>query len=183
MAVLIAAVALVGVLCVLDLLLTVGVIRRLREHTELLSVLHTAVPAPVGVGVGEEIGEFTASTVDGETLRRDLLAGETLIGFFSLDCPACKEKLPSFLKLAQEMPGGRDQVLAAVVGEDDRAAEMAASLNGAARVVVEGYGGGLQKAFQVRGYPAVLKIGADGDGRVVITDIRGELNRPDVVAV
>ena len=37
MPIVIAAVTIVGVLCVLDLLLTFGVIRRLREHTAMLA--------------------------------------------------------------------------------------------------------------------------------------------------
>ena len=39
MAILVAAIGLVGLLCLADLLLTFGVIRRLREHTEQLAGL------------------------------------------------------------------------------------------------------------------------------------------------
>ncbi|WFB10373.1 TlpA family protein disulfide reductase [Streptomyces sp. LX-29] len=177
---LIAAVILVGVLCVLDLILTLGVVRRLREHTELLANANSGLPA--GIAVGEEIGDFTAATVDGETLRRADLDGETVVAFFSPTCQPCRRKMPKFVEFAKAMPGGRDRVLAAVIGDPDEAAEFAAQLGPVARVVVEGDDSGLVEAFRTSAFPTLLRVSPDEAGRLVVkaTDVR--LDRPALVA-
>ncbi|MFI6599468.1 hypothetical protein ACIBHX_24715, partial [Nonomuraea sp. NPDC050536] len=80
MAYLIAVVVLVGVLCLLDLVLTLGVVRRLREHTKLVDALYEMVAtmgAPAGPAVGEVVGEFDVTTVDGSRVSRELLADQT----------------------------------------------------------------------------------------------------------
>lgn len=38
--------------------------------------------------------------MDGLPVSRDLLTDETLVGFFSPGCPACKEQLPKFVEFA-----------------------------------------------------------------------------------
>lgn len=174
---LIAAVVLVGLLCTLDLILTLGVIRRLREHTELLSQrpeggLRPALP------VGGEVGEFTTSTVDGETLTRDALREETVVAFFSPGCQPCEEKLPRFVEYARAVPGGRLRVLAAVVGDAGEAGALVAELSPVARVVVEEHDGALSAAFQAKMYPTVLLVAPDGSGRPVVIDDQVKLDRP-----
>jgi hypothetical protein len=64
----IAAVIVVGVLCVLDLLLTFGVIRRLKEHTAMLAERGSGSLAPpvIGLAEGERPGAFSATTADGQ---------------------------------------------------------------------------------------------------------------------
>ena len=64
MTVLVAAVALVGVLCLLDLLLTFGVIRRLREHAELITLGGVPDIPVLGVAVGEQPAPFSATTTE-----------------------------------------------------------------------------------------------------------------------
>jgi len=80
----ITAVLLVGALCALNLVLTLGVIKRLREHTDLLAA---GSNAPT-IGIGQEVGEFSARTVDGETVSPDLLSGETVVAFLLPELPA-----------------------------------------------------------------------------------------------
>src|SRR5690606_37070056 len=64
-ALLTAAVLLVGALCVLNLVLTVGVIRRLREHTELIQNMpRMQPPEQIMLPAGETVGPFTAVTED-----------------------------------------------------------------------------------------------------------------------
>jgi hypothetical protein len=175
------ATVLVGLLCVLDLVLTLGVIRRLREHTELLSKQNTNDFRP-NLTVGGEVGEFVTSTVDGERLTRHALLGgapdQTLVGFFSPSCRPCEEKLPKFVDFARAMPGGRSRVLAVVVGEPDESATLVAELGEVARVVLEGYDGPLGSAFRVKGYPAALLVAPDRDGRAVVVDDGVALDRP-----
>ncbi|MFE7571789.1 TlpA disulfide reductase family protein [Streptomyces sp. NPDC057539] len=175
---LIAAVVFVGLLCTLDLILTLGVIKRLREHTELISNLN----GRASLGIGEEVGAFEAATVDGAPMTRELLTRETLVGFFSPSCAPCREELPKFVNHARAMPDGRNQVMAVVVGDADRAAAMVAELRPVARVVVEEHNDGpLASAFQVIAFPTVLTVADGGDGTPVITQDRVKLG-PAVVA-
>lgn len=166
MAYLTAAVVLVGLLCLLDLVLTLGVIRRLREHTSLLEQrpgLSDAFPEPLGVPVGETVGAFEATTPGGEQVSRDLLAGRTLVGFFAPGCGPCAEQLPAFIERARSMPGGRGEALAVVVGDEsagDPAYEQ--RLAPVAQVVVEGAAGPLQQAFGVRAYPSLFLVETGG---------------------
>ncbi|MEV4868065.1 TlpA disulfide reductase family protein [Streptomyces syringium] len=184
MPVMIAAVVLVGALCTLDLILTLGVIKRLREHTALLSEVSGNLPGrPPVLAVGAEIGEFTAVTVDGEVLTRASLAGDTLVAFFSPNCEPCQEMLPKFVAHARAAGGGRDRVLAVVVGATDRAAGQVAELSPVARVVVEGSDTALTSAFEIKGFPALFTVAPNGDGRPVIADNRVQLlDTPTVVA-
>jgi thiol-disulfide isomerase/thioredoxin len=159
MSYLIATVVVMGVLCVLNLLLTYGVIRRLREHTELLAQRPADLPDIVA-GAGSTVGRYTATTVDGDALVADDLATGTLVGFFSPGCGACVEQLPRFVDAAAAHPGGQDRVLAVVVGGEEDVAEQVAALSPKARVVVAEHGSEIEKAFGVTGYPGYALIGA-----------------------
>lgn len=163
-----AAVVVVGLLCLLDLVLTLGVIRRLREHTDLLDRSMAGMSPPVGVPVGETVAEFAATTIEGEPVSRELLAGRTLVGFFSPGCQPCEEQMPGFIEYARSNPGGTPHVLAVVaaVATDDVATdkEYVQRLAPVARVVVEEPAGPVQAAFQVTGYPAIYLV---DDGGVV----------------
>ncbi|GAA2317054.1 hypothetical protein SVIO_070720 [Streptomyces violaceusniger] len=173
-----AVVVFVGALCALDLILTLGVIKRLREQTTLLAKMSGPPPA---ISIGEEIGEFEATTVDGEPVSRELLTGETLVAFFSPTCGPCKEKLPAFVDHVRALPAGGTQALAVVVGEADDAAAFLAELSPVARVVLEGVGGPLGKAFQASAYPTLLRVAPGEDGRVVVTANQVALDRPTAV--
>lgn len=179
--VLIAVVVLVGVVCLLDLVLTIGVIRRLREHTLLLSSPRGFGNMPALAEVGQEIAEFETTTADGQSIDRSQLSGETLVGFFTPRCQPCKEKLPDFVEFARSMPGGRERSFAAVVGDGDEAAEMVAALRPVAQVSVEGQGGPMTTAFQVKAFPTVVKVAPDGEGRVVVVNNEVPLDRPGVL--
>ncbi|BDM74623.1 hypothetical protein HEK616_81100 (plasmid) [Streptomyces nigrescens] len=185
MSFLIAAVVFVGALCTLDLVLTLGVIKRLREHSERLS--GTSGPGgrfdTLDMAVGEEVGEFTTSTVDGERLSRGMLAADTLVAFFAPGCQPCREKMPAFVDHARALPGGRAQVVAVVVGDPAEAAAFVAELSPVARVVVEeGPEDPLSAAFRARSFPTVLRVSPYGDGRVLVTANRIALDRPVTAA-
>jgi hypothetical protein len=78
------------------------------------------------------------------------------------------------------MPGGRRQVLAAVVGTTDTA-PWVAELDPVSRVVVEDNGGPLTKAFEVKGFPTTLMVDRDGVGRLVVTADSIDLGQPAAV--
>jgi hypothetical protein len=161
---LIAAVIIVGVVAGLDLLLTFGVIRRLREHTELIGSGGGRSSAPTMLEPGRSIAPFDATTVDGEAISRDELSGTTLIGVFQVGCQPCTEQLPKFVESAATFPGGRAQVLAVVAAPDSTAAApYVDELTGVATVVQETPGGPLLTALGVTGFPAF----AIADGEMV----------------
>ncbi|MGK5639347.1 hypothetical protein ACSNOK_13710 [Streptomyces sp. URMC 126] len=175
MPVLITVVVLVGMLGVLNLVLTLGIVRRLREHTELLGAVRED---PVRLGPGDEIGEFHTSTELGEPLTRDLLSGPALFGFFSPTCEPCRDRLPRFVEYARREPGGRASVVATVVGDADAAAGFVAELRPVARVVVEESDGAMCGALRIRAFPSVLRAERDAEGRLVVVDDDVELVRP-----
>lgn len=156
---------LVGAVALLNLLLTVGVIRRLRQHTEQLSTAGGfGGPAPaVMLEAGARAEDFAATTTDGEPVSRELLSGQTLVGVFTPGCGACEERLPEFLDRATAFPGGRSQVLAVVAGEAEAVRPYRDKLAPVARVVVEPpMNGTLTTALKVQGFPAFGLIAADG---------------------
>lgn len=175
MSFLIAAMVLTGMLSVLNLVLTVGVVKRLREHT---GILADAANPGTAIGAGEPVGEFATSTVDGESLVKADLVGDTLVAFFSTTCEPCEEKLPKFIDFARTLHGGRDQALAVVVGDPSLASWQIADLALVARVVVEETDGAVSTAFGVRGYPTVLQVGPGRDGQLVVTEDKVRLDTP-----
>lgn len=142
--------------CLLDLVLTLGVIRRLRQHTELISNLSPGGREPLGIlADGESAGPFETVASTGETVSRDRLSGRTLVGAFAPHCSACEEKLPDFLDFAGTFPGGRDQVIAVVAGSEEEAATYRERLEPVARVVVEPPGTGeIGQALALNSFPA-----------------------------
>ncbi|MGY0233972.1 TlpA family protein disulfide reductase [Longispora urticae] len=161
MAFLAAAVILVGVLAALNLFLTFGVIRRLREHTRTLEELAGGGHGDIMLAAGGAIGAFTATTTTGTTVSDTALSGPTLVGFFSPTCEPCKERLPQFVEYTRSFDG---RVLAVAVGPDAEVTDLVASLRQVADVVVETDDGPVNKAFGVSGYPALCLV---EDGVVV----------------
>ncbi|MGN9919536.1 peroxiredoxin family protein [Micromonospora palomenae] len=154
---LIAAVVLVSALGLLNLLLNLAMIRRLREHTELLAK-HAAIAGGGIIQAGQSPGDFLATDSDGREVRRSDLVGEVLVGFFSTNCPACTDALPTFVTWATGLSGGRSKVFAVVNGEEPAAADLAAKLAGAARVIVEHSDSAIITAFQVAAFPSWCRL-------------------------
>jgi redoxin len=156
-----ALVAVVGIVTVLNLLLLFGVIRRLKEHDQAIAQLPrgSAGPAESMRAPGSEIDEFTAVSTDDVPVTKASLTGETMVGFFSVSCAPCVESAPKF---AAHVTGGKDNVLAIVIADDDEdPAAMVGVLGDSARVVVEGYDGPIATAFGVTAFPTYAVI-ADG---------------------
>lgn len=163
------AVAIVGVLCLLDMLLTFGVIRRLREHTELLSRIGNPGLPVLGLAQGAPVGAFTATTMDGEQLNG--ASGFLAAGFFSSSCSVCPERVGPFAAYLRQHQIPRENAIsvAAVTGGSrpaylDELAEVSV-------VCVEsgdgqaGQDGQAAAAFKVQGFPAFCLL--DGAGTVL----------------
>jgi thiol-disulfide isomerase/thioredoxin len=149
------------VLTVLNLVLTIGVIRRLREHNELLSARPAMGPADVMLGVGETPDDFTVLATDGERVSRETLTGEQLVGFFSPGCGPCEELVPRFAERAAAL--GRSHVLAVVAAGPEEADTFLSRLEPVARVVLDRDTDpdSVSRAFKVRGFPAICQLDAD----------------------
>lgn len=168
MPVLVAAVVVVGLLCLANLLFLFGVIRRLREHTELLaqhgvgSATGSVRKLPPGHEVaalpGSVVPAYTTTTVDGEHVAGGGPEAPTLVGVFSPGCSACTEQLPAFLEFAGRHRGGRDRVLAVVSGDPGDRPGYVDQLRPVARLVVGEPATAVTEALQVRGYPAFALI-------------------------
>lgn len=156
---LVTAVVLIALLCLLNLLLTFGVIRKLRAQAA--DKADRAVDGLI-IPAGSAAPAFSAVTTAGERITRERL-GETMLGFFSPDCRACKERLPLFVEQARTAARetGRS-VLAVVHGTEEEARDQVAALTGVAHVVVEPGDGPLGEAFDITGYPVFGLITADG---------------------
>ena len=102
---LVAAVTLVGAICLVDLLLTVGVIRRLRHHADLLSRLPGlgfGLPDGSPLAIGTRPTDFTATTTAGEPVTPASLGDRTVLAFFMSQCQPCSERPGSRVRGAPE---------------------------------------------------------------------------------
>jgi hypothetical protein len=162
MPVVIGAVIVVGAVCVLDLLLTFGVIRRLREHTELLREHQVPSSRPViGLSVGQVPKPFQVVTADGTALSGP--AGLRLAGFFSASCSICPERVAPFIEYVRGNHIARDDVLAVLlVADGNTPPRYLDELAEVARVCVQPDDSWVAMAFSVAGYPAFCLLGDDG---------------------
>lgn len=151
-----AAVVLLAVLGMLNLLLTLAIVRRMRTT-------HQQPPEPLTQG--SAIRPFTTKTIDGRIVsERDLRGGRSLVGYFSPGCPPCEAARPRFVAYAAGLD--RERVLAVIV--DGTADDVADDLAAVARVVVASERDTVVEALSAYGYPAVFLL--DEDGRVLAAD-------------
>jgi hypothetical protein len=156
----IAAVAVVGGLCLLDLLLTFGVIRRLREHTSMLTAAGGPADPPLGLSAGEFPAAFSAVNADGEPVSG--AAGLRLVAFFAAWCSVCPERVPPFMEYLASHHIARDSVLVVVADGDSAPPPYLAELAPVARICVEPGDGEIMRAFKVAGFPAFFLLDANG---------------------
>jgi hypothetical protein len=157
---LLSAVVLAGVVAGLNLVLTLGVIRRLKDHEQCLADAGTgggdapaAVPAP-----GTAVPEFAAVTTGGGRVTNDELGGGAYVGFFSVGCPPCAEQLPEFVRLLRGLNGEPALVVIESRTLEDAAAFLAVA--DGLPVVVD-TGDGLCRRFGVTRFPSMLHL-SDG---------------------
>jgi hypothetical protein len=162
-----AAVIIVGILCLLDMLLTFGVIRRLREHSDLLRTRQFGDEAPViSLSAGQVPAEFAVTADDGAAVTGP--AGLQLAGFFSASCSVCPERVAPFIEYVSANRINRGNVLVTMLTADGAAVPPYLSqLAEVALVTVQPAGNLIAKAFGVAGFPAFCLL--DADGAVVAT--------------
>ncbi|MFC4912495.1 peroxiredoxin family protein [Actinomadura gamaensis] len=153
----VAAVVLFGALSVLNLLLTVGILRRMRADAAAGGPRTNPGPGDLfTLKPGSPVGDFSAVTTDGDPVTRETAAG--VVAFFSANCEGCHVLLPSFVERARTL--GRGNVLAVVGGDEP---DTVAALEPVARVIrAELDGGPVAHAFQNTWTPALYLLGEDG---------------------
>jgi hypothetical protein len=155
---LIAGVVVAIVSTALNLLLTFGVIRRLRVHDTLLAEHGGHAGSEATVPVGSTVPALTATTVDGRAASSVHPDGTQLIGFFSPGCTACEERIPEFLRYHRRSGVAALAIIAGTAGSADHVAR----LSGHVDVVVEDTPGEFGTAFGVTSYPALCLVDPEG---------------------
>jgi hypothetical protein len=162
MPVVIAAIAVAGSLCLLDLLVAFGVIWSRREHSDLPPERQPdAAPPVTGLTAGQRPLPFAVVTVDGMVATAS--AGLRLAAFFSATCTVCPGLVAPFVEYVRANRFDSDDVLVTVLAARD--AVMPAYLGELARVAlvtIQPDGNPVAGAFGVTGYPAFFLLGADG---------------------
>jgi len=155
-----AAVVIVGALCLLDLLLTFGVIRRLREHDQMIVRPPQPAMPTIGLAPSEPVGAFSATTTGGELLSG--ADGLRVAAFFSSSCSVCPERVGPFVDYLTEHLVARDSALSVVVGADGGPPPYLDRLAEVTKVCVEQDDSEITKAFKILGFPAFCLLGTDG---------------------
>ncbi|MBE1491458.1 TlpA family protein disulfide reductase [Plantactinospora soyae] len=170
MRIVVAALVLLTALTLLNLLLTFGVIRRLRQ-----SPMAAGGP-PHTLAVGAPVPEFTAPDAEGGTVTAAALRdGGGLVMFLAPDCSGCQEQLPAVREKLAEAADGALRIVVVLTrlrpsAEPDATAVAAleAALGIAPEQVIlvrEELDGPVQSAFRVAAFPAFYLF--DDTGRVV----------------
>ncbi|MER6308679.1 hypothetical protein [Streptomyces sp. NPDC001657] len=164
---LVAAVVLIGALCLLDLLLTVGLVRRLRAQQaprpSADGFAHAGMLPPGGI-----VGAFDTRTVDGRPLHRRDLGTGTVVVFLSPGCPPCHQLVPRVAAALGAAPA--NEAVAVVAGGmegDPDTEQLLKELGPVARVVLEPGTGPMTEAFAARAFPVMCRVRAVGDELVV----------------
>jgi hypothetical protein len=154
------AVVVVGALCLVDLLLTFGVVRRLREHAALLAGIQSSAVPGSGLSDGDKPEPFTATDAEGIAVHGP--AGLGVVAFFSTTCPVCPLRAPAFVEYVRAHHPARDPVLAVITGDAGASVPYLADLMKVARVCFEPAGGPVSQGFALKAVPAFFVLDEDG---------------------
>lgn len=158
---LVATVALLGVLVVANMLLTWGMMRRLKALQEQVTAM-SAPPPDNGLHPGDEAPDFSALTPAGDTVTRDdVVRGETVLVFMSPHCEACETHLPTVRQLGREATG--PAAVAVIDGTREESGHLLEGLQGDVPVLFAPRGAtDLLDRYQVFTYPSSYVVGPDG---------------------
>ena len=154
---LVAAVVLVGVLCAADLLLTMAVVRRLREHTRQLGGL-VGGAGPELLPVGARVPAFSGESVDGEQVDSEAKP-PAFVGFLSTTCRSCADQLPELAQLLRSRGEDRGAAVVVVAGPDSaEGTHFIDALRPIATVVRESRHGPVCHAFSNEVFPTFYLV-------------------------
>jgi thiol-disulfide isomerase/thioredoxin len=160
----IAGLVLVGTVALLNLVLLIVILRRWQE---LENVQRHSARMAEGPQPGDVLPEFTATALSGQTLSDgEFQSGNLLLGVFSQDCPACVDRLPEFVELADRARESGGRIVAMVTGDNPMESHVMAGLTGVAEeIVTDPEAKPLFNALRVAAFPTFLSY-RDG----VVTD-------------
>lgn len=120
MMILTAAVAVLGVLCMLNLAVTTAVIRRLRQQP---AAAGPQTPPGPGLAPGDTVPDFAIRPVHGPPVDGASLRGRhTVVAFFATACSICGDHAPRLAEQAPAWPSAGLQIVAAILdtGPDEQ---------------------------------------------------------------
>jgi thiol-disulfide isomerase/thioredoxin/Tfp pilus assembly protein PilF len=126
---------------------------------------------------------FSATTIDGEHITMDSLAGKVvLIDFWATWCGPCRNALPHIRQIVKKFEGQPLVVLSISVDKDRDKWKSFVGENGMTwlQYCDGGFGGEVARLFGVNAIPATFSIDADGvleDQHVGDADIEGKLKK------
>lgn len=119
---------LLWVVVLLNLLLSVGLIRRLKKMSEMMSGFGDM---DVGLEAGEKAPDFKAETISGESISlADFARKAVSLVFVSPECSPCVDKLPTLNALRPRAEqAGVELLLVSTGGTKEKLAELAEKYN------------------------------------------------------
>jgi thiol-disulfide isomerase/thioredoxin len=170
---LISALVLVGAVCAVNLLLAFAMLRRLRQHAEILRQGRPAAMFDPQELSGQPVPEFAVATTDGGVVNRNsLVARAHLVGFFTPGCGPCLQQVPEFTRAVSGQRRGAPLPLAVVVTRTSDATELI-DLLGGVPIVAGDDGVELASRFGIRNYPTMLLTRTDGTIGSAAVSMRG----------
>ncbi|GAB2687228.1 TlpA family protein disulfide reductase [Nocardia thraciensis] len=153
-----AAIAILAVLLIFNLLITFAILRRLRTHEERLGTLGNR---PAGDGlIGQRLPSFEAVSTRGESVSGAAIVGpDRLVAFFSAGCAPCLDQ-------AAEFAGYPDPDRVAIVVMESASQEdqgrILAALRDSPTVIAEPAGNAVAEALGVGRFPQLVLLDQDG---------------------
>lgn len=153
---LVAAVVLFSAIATLNLLLTLAVIRKLRQSPPAGPKLAPDPDLPE-LPAGSPVPAFHAEAVSGRAVSDKSQNGsEAVYAFFDSGCSSCRPTIPRLIDYAKRHGLAPDQVVAVVGGEPADADEYVSALDGRATVILEETLGPVAAAFSIHSFPAFV---------------------------
>ncbi len=151
----------VSLVLVIDLALSIAIIRRLREVAQSLGTRGSVSTAAVerGLAPGEPLPAFAAVTTDGEDiLSAHLIRKGALIAFFAAECDACRQHM-SELRRVLDQSGRQPNTLVVVDGDAHAGFDLISRAEQFGQVVSEPNDGPLSRLFRVGVFPTFFVVG------------------------
>jgi hypothetical protein len=152
-----------SVAATLALGLSLVALRALNSGAPAVPGSAAAVLPASGPEVGSAARRITALTAEAKLLDTDQLAGQRyLLAFFSSSCQGCRTALPAMMSYAAQLFGSSERLIAVIVGDPGRGADIALTLQGSATVVHEPEGGPIATGYEINLFPSYVLVSEQG---------------------
>ena len=151
---LVAAVCVLGIVTLIDLFLSLAIIKRLRRPAPHRAPRYAVDALPAGT----PMPALSFDTVDGAVV--DFAApgenGRTLLAFLAAHCGPCHEQLPRLREIVDDMTARGDRAIVVVLTFTGRAPDFVTAFDGLAPVVLQGEEERVSRPFDISGYPTYV---------------------------